>query len=334
MNAPTPIRTQTALRGLDSPNLGGLPPGPVTATELAAAVPDAADRRRYVRIWHGMYRHEKQPDDLWLRSRALARTFPDGVLRGRSAALLWGEDSVPQDALPEIWLPATRKSCPGRVYRYGALPHAAITEVHGLRVTTPLRTCRDLAVELPFADAVLAVERMCVAQPGLAPELAAAVAHPAGSAGDRAARRRARQVAAVVEAIDPQPVAVDISRARSLLVAAGIEGFGYGHEVRIDGRTRVLPLGDPVSRCVVVTEGGRGASAELMCDERARQLLRRAGWTLVVVNGPAVEDEPEGVAGIDEVDVVRTLRSRWPASEVLGPLDGGSASDPHGIWVA
>src|SRR5699024_2044942 len=66
----------------------GLPPGPVTSAELAAAVPDARDRRRYRRIWHGMYRREDQVDDLALRTAALACAWPDGGLRGRSAALL------------------------------------------------------------------------------------------------------------------------------------------------------------------------------------------------------------------------------------------------------
>src|SRR5699024_5566752 len=73
----------------------GLPPGPVTSAELAAAVPDARDRRRYRRIWHGMYRREDQVDDLALRTAALACAWPDGVLRGRSAALLWGDDTAP-----------------------------------------------------------------------------------------------------------------------------------------------------------------------------------------------------------------------------------------------
>ncbi|MBB0996338.1 hypothetical protein G6024_04340, partial [Dietzia maris] len=67
------------------------PPGPLTTAELAAAVPDPAGRARYRRIWHGMYRREDQPDDLRLRSVALARAWPEGVLRGRSAALLWGD---------------------------------------------------------------------------------------------------------------------------------------------------------------------------------------------------------------------------------------------------
>ncbi|MFN3340407.1 MAG: hypothetical protein ACK40Z_11975 [Dietzia sp.] len=138
---------------------GGLPPGPLTTAELAAAVADPRDRGRYVRIWHGVYRRDDQVDDLRLRSEALARTWSEGVLRGRSAALLWGDDSAPVDALPEIWLPSTRRSRGGRVYRYGAMPPAAVTERDGLRVTTPLRTCRDLACDLDLVDAVVAVER-------------------------------------------------------------------------------------------------------------------------------------------------------------------------------
>ncbi|MBB1058520.1 hypothetical protein G6020_14255, partial [Dietzia sp. B19] len=174
-----------AVHSPSAENPGGLPPGPLTTAELAAAVPDPRDRDRYVRIWHGVYRRDDQVDDLRLRSEALARTWPEGVLRGRSAALLWGDESVPADALPEIWLPFTRRARGGRVYRYGAMPPAAVTELGGLRVTTPLRTCRDLACDLDLEDAVVAVERLCAAVPGLAGRLGAAVEHPSG----RGARR-------------------------------------------------------------------------------------------------------------------------------------------------
>lgn len=327
MNAPIAISTQhpaTQEGALDP--LDHLPAGPLTSTELAAAVLDAADRGRYRRIWHGMYRREDQSDDLRLRGRALARTFPDGVLRGRSAALLWGDDAIPDDTLPEIWLPATRKSCPGRVYRYGKLCAEAVTEVGGLRVTTPLRTCRDLAAELPYADAVLAVERMCVARPGLAAQLEAAAVHPSGRGADR--------FAAVVDAIDPRATSVDISRARILLMAAGFDGFGYEHEVRAGRRMRTLSLADPVARCAVVTSTGGRVPGAPSCDERAWGLLRRAGWTLVVVTGPAATTTPTLDPGGGRIDVAAALRSRWPGAEVLEPLDGEPAADPHGIWAA
>lgn len=316
MNSPTSTR---ALAPVDQ-----LPPGPLTSAELADAVPDAGDRQRYRRIWHGVYRREDQADDLWLRSLTLARTWPEGVLRGRSAALLWGEDSAPVDAPPEIWLPATRRSRPGRVYRYGILPREAVTEVDGVRATTPLRTCRDLAVDLSVEDAVVAAERMCARDPDLAGLLRTAVEHPSG--------RSARRFAEVVALVDPRTASVDESRARVLLATAGFDRFVRGHEVRLGGRSLTLPLADPAARCAVLIRTDDHPHEARPWDERASDDLRLAGWTLVVVvEGAAVST---GSTGMPEGGVVSVLRSRWPATEVLVPVDAAPADDPHGMWSA
>ena len=67
---------------------GALPPGPLTTAEIAVAVPDPADRARYRRIWHGMYRREDQRDDLSMRSVALARDLclsSNAAARGKQA---------------------------------------------------------------------------------------------------------------------------------------------------------------------------------------------------------------------------------------------------------
>ena len=318
-----------------------LPPGPLTTAELAAAVPDAADRERDRRIWHGMYRRIDQADDLQLRSAALARTWPEGVLRGRSAALLWGDDSVPADALPEIWLPATRKTCEGRVYRYGRLPGYAVTEIDGLRVTTPLRTCRDLAVDLEFEDAVVAVERLCAMVAELPAQLRAAIEHPSG--------RGAHHFARVVDAYDPGSLSAMSTRARLSLADAGCGNFRHGHRVVLGSGTVELPLADPAARCVVFT-----APATARRDRatvRQQSLLQGAGWTVIIVRergrgavspqrstGGSIGTSPgsgtapeDGQAGIPRW-AAGLLAARWPATELRLPADGGPAEDPHGLW--
>lgn len=336
MNSPTSTTAPGSTR---------LPPGPLTTVELEAAVPDPRDRSGYVRIWHGMYRRVDQSDGLLLRSRALAHAFPDGVLRGRSAALLWGDDSAPEDALPEIWLPATRKTRQGRVYRYGTLPGYSVTEIDGLRVTTPLRTCRDLAVDLEPEDAVVAVERLCAMVAELPAQLRAAVEHPSGRGGRRFAR--------VVRACDLRSSSIVSTRARLLLADAGCGEFRHGHRVVLGAGPVELPLADPGARCVVFTTAAPARRDRATA--RQQSLLQRAGWTVIVVRerdsdatssptsisasasagtspDPGSCAAPEaGQAGIPR-RAAGLLAARWPATELRLPADGGAPDDPHGLW--
>ena len=270
--SPTQLRREVAADTNEIP--AGLPPGPMTTAELAAAVPDAPGRTHYRRIWHGMYRRADQSDELGLRSRALARVWPEGVLRGRSAALFWGDDSAPDETLPEIWLPRTRKTREGRIYRYGSMPPSAVTEVDGLRVTTPLRTCRDLARDLEFDDAVVSVERLCATVPELPAQLAAVAEHPAG--------RGARELIRVAAAVDLRSGSTASTRARLALAAAGCGDFRHGYTIRLGKCTLELPLADPVARCVVLTPGGGPTPLGWAAPGRSRMQLRRAGWTVIV----------------------------------------------------
>lgn len=304
-------------------------------------MPEAADRAHYRRIWHGIYRRVDQVDDLELRSRTLAKIWPEGVLRGRSAALLWGDDSVPADALPEIWLPRTRKSRQGRIYRYGSMPASAVTEVDGLRVTAPLRTCRDLARDLPFDDAVVALERLCAAVPELPSLLEAVPAHPSGRGG--------REFVQVAQAVDPRSGSIDSTRARLELAAAGCGAFRHGYTIRLGKRTLELPLADPDARCVVLTSGGMPTPKGWADPRRSRMQLREAGWTVIVVRGPVAEAAAASVESVASVvpaasvvpvaapsrvseRAAAVLRARWTRTDVYPPVRSDRADDPHGIW--
>lgn len=301
-------------------------------------------------MWHGMYRRVDQPDDLRLRSLALARTWPDGVLRGRSAAVLWGDESAPADSPPEIWLPSTRRAVPGRIYRYGKLHPSAVTMVAGVRVTTPLRTCRDLAADLVFEDAVVSAERLCAMVAELPAQLRAAGEHPSG--------RGAREFHRVVHACDPRSDSAMSSRARMVLAVAGCGNFGHGHQVRLGRYMVELPLADPVARCAVFTspapasvpwdtssQAGDAESVRARRDRasaRHQSRLQGAGWTVIIVREhsggtatmlPRPGTLPDsGLAGVPR-RAAELLAARWPIQLRL-PAHGEAASDPHGLWGA
>ncbi len=317
-------------------DVGSLPPGPLTTEELEARVPARLVREHYHRLWRGMYRREDQADDLLFRSRALARSRPDGILRGRSAAALWGDDSAPEATLPEIWVPISSRALHGRIYRHGTLPGHAVTELAGLPVTTPLRTCRDLVEDLDFEDAVVSIERLCGKVAELPAQLRAAAEHPAGRAGRRFAR--------VVDAVDLLSASAMSTRARLLLADAGCGSFRHGHRVTLGAGQVELPLADPVARCVVFTPPAAGGRAKAAA--RHQSLLQAADWTVIIVRGRdrgrgAGHRHGDGGASLavpaaGQAAVPRRaaglLAARWSDTELRLPADPGPAEDPHGLW--
>ena len=310
-----------------------------------------------------MYGRNDQVDGLELRSRALARLFPEGVLRGRSAAQVWGDDSIPTDCVPEIWLPSTRKAPADRIYRYGELPAYSVTEVDGLSVTTPLRTCRDLSADLGFEDAVVSVERLCAMVAELPAQLRAVTRHPSSTSGPSSPNssgdpsllgspsqpggRRARDFDRVVRALDTKSLSALSTRVRLELAAAGFGRFVHAHRVRMGSRTIEFALADPAARCGIVTiddplsaagRVGGGLAAELRPSTELLMRLRQAGWTVFIVRDQSLEGVPhasrfrpdpgEGHTG----GVAALLAARWPGTEIYPAVVDDAASDPHGIW--
>lgn len=117
------------------------------------------------RVVRGVYAAAQAPDDLLLRSSALALVIPPtAVVTDRTAAWLHGVDILPRTALtlaPPIEIVHVddtrirRPEVDGR--RRGLLP-SDMTLVHGVRVTTGLRTALDLGRLLWRFDALAAID--------------------------------------------------------------------------------------------------------------------------------------------------------------------------------
>lgn len=117
------------------------------------------------RVVRGVYAVAQAPDDMLLRASALALVIPPtAVVTDRTAAWLHGVEILPRTALtlaPPIEIVhvddtrVRRPEVDGR--RRGLIP-SDITVVHGVRVTTGLRTALDLGRLLWRFDALAAID--------------------------------------------------------------------------------------------------------------------------------------------------------------------------------
>lgn len=169
------------------------------------------------RLFHGRYRWMGTEGGEDLRLRAIASALPEGfAFAGQTAARLLGLD-LPAGRRPEVIVP------PGAVISTRA--QAAIRRVHlepedrvwqlGLPVTSPLRTCFDLAGRGSVVEAVVAIDMALHA--GLVSEgsLRGYIAGHRGAQGVVGARR-------AIDLVDGRSESPMETRLRLLLVQNGL----------------------------------------------------------------------------------------------------------------
>jgi hypothetical protein len=102
------------------------------------------------------------PPDLSLRSLAAYRYVEGrGVLSGYSAAEVLGASCGPWDAPAEVTVPHHGQRSPaGLIVNRGRLFPGEVTQVKGLKVTSPARTAYDLARRGDLVERVVAVDRL------------------------------------------------------------------------------------------------------------------------------------------------------------------------------
>lgn len=117
------------------------------------------------RLLHEVYAAAQAPDDLLTRAKALGLVVPEAaVVTDRTAAWLHGVDILPRSAVtvpPPLNIAHTEESRvrrPGVDGRRRGLIASDITEIHGIRVTTGLRTGLDLGRLLWRFDALAAID--------------------------------------------------------------------------------------------------------------------------------------------------------------------------------
>ncbi len=117
------------------------------------------------RVLHEVYAASQAPDDMVMRAMALALVVPEAaVVTDRTAAWLHGVDILPRSALttpPPLdiaHIEDSRVRRPGVDGRRRGLIPTDITSIHGVRVTTGLRTALDLGRLLWRFDAPYAID--------------------------------------------------------------------------------------------------------------------------------------------------------------------------------
>jgi hypothetical protein len=288
------------------------------ALEMSDGQLRRAIRDRQVRsVVRGVFVRYDVPDSFELRLEAVAHNLAPGqVVCDRTAAWLHGVDMfslAEHTVLPLVEsasLARTRASKAAAVRgRSRALLPRDITELRGVRVTTPLRTALDLACNLHRRDALAALD--------LFGRLHGIGAQELDTELPRFRRRRGViQARGLTRLIDGRAESVRESWTRLALVDAGLPPPEVQVWVDRDGEpTYRLDLAYPAQRVAVEYDGEpfHGSPDARERDRRRREWLREQGWTVIVVrngdfSGPALEG---WISRVREALDARYCNLRW-----------------------
>jgi hypothetical protein len=246
------------------------------------------------RLFRDVYVHAGADVTHELRAGAASLLFPEALVTGRSAAVLWG---VP---LAETWddveltlaPPAHPCRMPGARVRRARIPAEHHWRRSGIAVTTPEATAIRLAACLPGDDAVIAVDRMVasgIVDLGPVRKLAGTQMGP-GSA-------RMRQVCALADGLAGSP---QETRLRLLINRSGLPAPAAQHRVMSDGREIArVDFAWPGRKVAVEYDGLWHAEPGQFAKDRGRlNRLREAGWTVVFVTAADMHRPAEVIARI------------------------------------
>lgn len=254
-----------------------------------------------------------------VRARAALLVSPEGaVISHHTAAQLWG-GVVPDQPHTHI----TVLTAGSRPQRDGLRAHACrrrprTVRIHGVEATTPEQTFVDLAGVVELVDLVVLGDSLVGAR-RTTPEALLCAARSARGRGSR----RARAAAALVRADVESPME---SRARLLIVLAGLPEPQVNVTVRRDGRTYRLDLSYPRHRLAIEYDGRHHAESEAQWagDITRREDFDRWGWRIVVLRSVDIYRTPDEalrriVAAMRDCGVAVPSRVPRPAASLHFP---------------
>lgn len=284
------------------------------------------------RISRGVYAWAFREIDEDVPLGVLLESLPPGsVLAGSSAARLLGLDvAAPPD--PEVIIPL-HAGVSGRAHatvRRVELHEEDVTTARGLPVTSPVRTCFDLAGRLPLVEGTVIADMALFTGLVQIDALRDYVSRHTGVAGVAGARK-------VLEHAEPKSESPMETRLRLLLVKNGLPRPQaqvplYGRNGAFVGRP---DLYYPQARLAIEYDGENHRD-RLTADNRRQNGLQAIGVTLLRYTAPDLVERPQAIAG--EVRSQLALhtpfagkRPRKRASE--GPFPGKRPEQWRGVRV-
>lgn len=270
-----------------------LPSTPFTSAEAREAglnrwaLTQAVAAGEVRRVLTDVYVVRDAPDSLELRARAAALVVSEhAVVVDRSAAWLWGVDLLRAselDACPRLETYVLRGH--KRVTRREAgggerdLAPGDITTLAGVRLTTPARTCLDLACHLRPYEALAALDAFACVH-GVTPfELM-------GELPRFRRRRGVVQARRLVPLMDARAESSGESFTRLAIIDANLPSPCPQYWVEVGGQPMYrLDLAYPEQKVCVEYDGEdyHSSQEQREADRRRRTWLRDHGWRVIVV---------------------------------------------------
>lgn len=278
------------------------------AIAAGLVTPDNLRSRAWQRVFRGIYADASLTLTHQTRcAAAIAFLAPEAIVAGRSAATLYGvEVGAPTDPV-ELLVPPTVSRC----RHAGVVVHRASVDATDRRllgripVTSPVRTCWDLACWLDPVEAVVWIDRMVARGRVTTADLSDWLDRPL--VGGRRGRRRFERVLSLTDARAESP---QESRLRVRLTLAGLRPPAVQHEIYDDDGRFVarVDLAWPQRKVAVEYDGlwHVGSAAQIHADRRRLSALASRGWTVIIVTSARLRDDFAGLTA----ELRSALRSR------------------------
>jgi hypothetical protein len=259
--------------------------------------PDQLRSSVWRRLFRDVYLHHGVPVTHELRAVAAAsHLFPDAVVSGRSAAVLWGIDLAGVRDDVELTVPPGRNPTrmTGVRVRRAQMDDEDVRRRLGVRVSTAEKTALRVAAILPLEEAVVAVDQMVAA--GVV-DLEPIRVRAAGARGRSAAR--VRDVCGMADGLaeSPQETRLRLLIGRSTLP----KPIAQYRILDADGFFARVDFAWPEQKVAVEYDGVWHAEAgQFARDRRRLNRLQAAGWRVVFVTATDLRRPEELIARIAE----------------------------------